>query len=449
MADEIRTRIAPSPTGYLHFGTARSALFNYLFAKQSGGMFILRVEDTDTSRNRPEYDADILDSLNWLGLAADRTFRQSEALPAHQAALRAMIEADRAYVSKEPAKDDPSRTVEVIRLRNPGTKITFTDLIRGDITFDTGELGDFVIARSMNEPLYHLAVVVDDHDAGITHVIRGEDHISNTPRQILIQEALGYARPQYAHIPLILAPDRSKMSKRKHETSLLQFRARGYLPEAMVNYLALLGWHPDDDQELFTLPELVCAFDLSRIQKGGAVFDPDKLRWFNKQYLGQKSDAEFAYEAAAVLKEALAARGVAWQQDTGERLAPLLRERVSVWEDLRAEAEAGEYDYFFAPPALDASILPGKHASAQEAAAHLSHADQLLSSLSHDDYAAEVIKEAIWPYAEEQGRGAVLWPLRYALSGRERSPDPFTIIAAIGVSDARARIKAAISLLVQ
>lgn len=443
----VRTRIAPSPTGYLHFGTVRTALFNYLFARQQGGTFIMRVEDTDKERNREEYAADIHTQMHWLGLEPDETYLQSERLPQHQAAIVKMLEADTAYISKEPAKDDSGREVEVVRLRNPGKIITFTDLIRGEITFDTTELGDFVVARSVSDPLYHLAVVVDDHDMEITHVIRGEDHISNTPRQILIQEALGYPRPQYAHIPLILAADRSKMSKRKHETSIVQYRNRGFLAPALINYLALLGWNPGTDQEIFTLEELVPAFSLEQIQKGGAVFDIEKLRWYNRHYLLAMPEDEFSYEAREVLKDALAARDIPWHEEIAENLASLMKERTSVWEDLRTAVAAGEYDFFFTEPDVDPQQLPGKNTDAAGAKKHLAYVDELLASLTHDDYSAEVIKEALMPYAEEVGRGAVLWPLRYALSGRTQSPDPFTITAILGIAESRLRISRALATL--
>ena len=276
--EKVVTRIAPSPTGYLHFGLARTALFSYLFARKHGGTYILRIEDTDTARNKPEYEQDISEQLAWLGLTADATYRQSEAMPRHKQCLAKLIEEDKAYVSKETAKDGSGKEVEVVRLRNPGETVTFTDLIRGEIQFDTTELKDFVIARSITDTLFHLAVVIDDADEGVTHVIRGEDHISNTPRQILIQRALGFPEPHYAHLPLILMPDKSKMSKRKHETAVRTFREMGILPNALINYVALLGWNPGTDQELFTLEELVNIFDTSQVQKSGAVFDMEKDR---------------------------------------------------------------------------------------------------------------------------------------------------------------------------
>lgn len=439
------TRIAPSPTGYLHFGLARTALFNYLYARNMGGEFVCRIEDTDTARNKPEYEEDIVEQFAWLGLQPDRTYRQSEHLARHQECLRKLIQQDKAYVSKEPAKDDPSRTVEVIRLRNAGEVITFTDLVRGDISFDTTELKDFVIARSIDEPLYHFAVVVDDHDEGITHVVRGDDHISNTPRQILIQHALGFQLPAYAHLPLILMPDKSKMSKRRHETSLKHYRQRGILPHAILNYLALLGWTPPSGQEILSLEEMAAQFELADLHKNGAVFDIEKLRWFNRAYLHQMRADDFKEEAVRQLHDAISARGLAFDENVGHRLLPLIRERISAWGDIEAFAAAGEFDFFFADPALSPDTIPQKGNTDTEAAGHLERVQALMKQMDDSDFgAAEGIKAVIWPYAEKEGRGNVLWPLRYALSGRQKSPDPFMIAHAIGKDAALRRIARAI-----
>ncbi|MFQ5662055.1 MAG: glutamate--tRNA ligase, partial [Candidatus Paceibacteria bacterium] len=242
---KVITRIAPSPTGELHIGTARSALFNYLYAKQNGGEFIVRIEDTDKERSKKEFEKDILEGFEWLGLGSDEVFKQSERTSIYKKYIKQLLDDGVAYISKEKSKQEEGKEIEVVRLKNPGKKVEFIDLIRGEIEFDTTELGDFVIARNQDEPLYHLAVVVDDHEMGITHIIRGEDHISNTPRQILIQEALGFERSKYAHIPLILAPDRSKLSKRgDNATSISEYKEKGYISSALVNYMALLGWNP-------------------------------------------------------------------------------------------------------------------------------------------------------------------------------------------------------------
>ena len=290
----IITRFAPSPTGYLHMGGARTALFNHLFTKQNGGKTILRIEDTDKQRSTKEYETSIIESLKWLGLQYDETVKQSDREVVYKGYLKRLIDEGKAYISKETPVEPGDRT-EVIRFKNPNKKVTFYDLIRGEVEFDTTELKDFVIAKSMEEPLYNLAVVVDDFEMGITHVIRGEDHISNTPRQILIQEAIGAPRPVYAHLPIILATDKSKLSKRKHGESVSVdfYRRKGYLPEAVINFLVLLGWNPGNNQEIFSIDELIKTFDMSKVQKSGAVFNVEKLNWLNKQYIAKLSDADF------------------------------------------------------------------------------------------------------------------------------------------------------------
>ena len=439
----VVTRIAPSPTGAMHIGTVRTALFNYLFAKHHGGMYFVRIEDTDKERNRPEWVDAIWEDFSWCGLEPDMRYVQSDHRERHRELLHELVDKNAAYVSKEPAKDDASRTVEVVRLRNPGTSVTFSDLIRGDVTFDTADLGDFVIARSLDDPLYHFAVVVDDGDAGVTHVLRAEEHISNTPRQILIQEALELPRPAYGHIPLILAPDRSKLSKRKHGASIENFRSKGYLPDAIINYLALLGWNPGTEQEIFSRDELIATFDLTQVHKAGAVFDETKLRWFNREYLLKLPDDTFANTAIAVLKESRPE----WNERAMRAIAPILKERVTTWEDLRTMIQNGELEYFFSSAELKKDLLPGKGSDSEIASKHLTHVKDFLARVPETDFIKDSIHAALWDYATKEGRGAVLWPLRYALSGKERSSDPFTIASIIGKKEALQRISHAIEIL--
>ncbi|KKS48900.1 MAG: Glutamate-tRNA ligase [Candidatus Azambacteria bacterium GW2011_GWF2_42_22] len=284
MNQKIITRFPPSPTGNFHVGSARTALFNFLFARKNNGKFILRIEDTDKTRSKKEFEDNIFESLEWLGLKYDEFYRQSDRGKIHRTYIEKMLDDGSIYEAED----------KIIRFKNPNKKVKFNDLVRGEIEFDTTELKDFIIAKSVDEPLYHLAVVIDDFESNITHVIRGEDHISNTPRQILIQETISAPRPIYAHLPLILAPDRSKLSKRKHgeSVSLDYYRNKGYSPEAMINYLALLGWNPGTEQEIFTLPELINVFDFSRVHKGGAIFDEKKLAWMNRKHfnLGKTRD---------------------------------------------------------------------------------------------------------------------------------------------------------------
>ena len=434
----VVTRVAPSPTGRMHIGTARTALFNFLYARHHSGKFIVRIEDTNPARDRPEYEQDILDNLAWLGIKADEIHRQSEQNAKHVDAIRTLLDSGRAYVSREPAKNDPSAEVEVIRFKNPNTTIRFTDLLHGDISVDTKDLGDFVIARSHTSPVHHLAVVVDDAEMGVTLAMRGEDLLSNTPRQILIQEALGYQRPEYAHLPLILAPDRTKLSKRRHAVSVGDYRERGYLSEALVNFLAFLGWNPGTPQELFSMQELIDTFDIPGIQKSPAIFNEEKLRWFNREYLHKISDGEFLDE--------IVRRAPEWKKDTAAKLVPLMRERMSVWGDF--DTVKADFEYFFSEPVLDPAKIPGKGSDAEIAKKHLVEVGKLLRALpSSEEMTSEQVKDAVWGYAEKEGRGAVLWPLRYALTGRERSPDPFVVAAVVGKEACEKRLATAIQAL--
>ena len=286
----VRVRMPPSPTGLLHVGTARAALFNELYAHQNKGHFIIRIEDTDQERSRPEYEKEILEGLAWLGLTWDEgpdvgggfgPYRQSERGDIYGRAILKLLESGRAYQIEDS---------EAIKLKVDPQEVVFEDLIRGRVVIHSDTWGgDFVIARGPSDPVYHLAVVIDDAAQRISHIIRGEDHLTNTARHILLQQALGLATPLYAHLPLLLDEKRRKLSKRRGETSLLSFRDQGYLPEAMLNYLALLGWNPGDNREFFTHAELIELFDLTKVQKGGAIFSVDKLNSFNQHYLRQKS----------------------------------------------------------------------------------------------------------------------------------------------------------------
>lgn len=437
---QVVTRMAPSPTGRLHIGTARTALYNFVYARSKNGKFILRSEDTDKNRSTKEFEDDILDGLAWLGVKWDDYYKQSERTKIYRSYLESLLKANSAYVSKEDSKQNPGTHIEIIRLRNQNKVVTFTDEIRGDISFDTTELGDFVIARSLDDVLYHFAVVVDDHEMGVTHVIRGEDHISNTPRQILIQEAIKADRPQYVHLPLILAPDKSKLSKRHGAVSLSEYRDLGYLKEAVVNYLALLGWNPGTDKEFFTLHELIEEFDLGGIQKGGAIFNIEKLNWFNKEYFKNMPKSE-CFE---IIKSRLPDRVKELPQYSEERLERLMGtiiEHTSVAREITDDAERGEYDFAFGSPKTDPEMLKWKHdTSSRDTLPRLRKIAEILATIDEGESADE-IKNKIWDYAEEVGKGEVLWPLRVALSGKERSPDPFTIIHIIGSGEAYKRLR--------
>ena len=289
---KVVTRFAPSPTGFPHLGNFRTAIFAYLFAKKHKGSFVFRIEDTDKERSKKEYEENIIEGLNWLGLSYDKFYRQSENVNRHKFYLEKMIKEGNAYVSKEEAKDGSGVIKELIRFKNPNINVTFKDEIKGEVTMNTEDLGDFIIAKNLNEPLFHLAVVVDDFEEGITHVIRGEDHVSNTSRQILIQRAIGAETPIYAHLPLVLGPDKLKLSKRRGALAVTEYKKLGFLPEAVLNGATFIGWNPGTEKEIFSRDELIVSFDLTRVQKSPAVFNQEKLEWFNKEHMKMLSQEE-------------------------------------------------------------------------------------------------------------------------------------------------------------
>lgn len=435
----------------MHIGTVRTALFNYLWAKKNGGEFIVRIEDTDVSRNRSEWTRMIFEDFGWCGLAPDKKFIQSEHTSRHRELLEQLVGEGKAYVSKEPAKEDVSREVEVVRLKNPGRSVTFHDEIHGDITFDTTELGDFVIARSLNAPLYHFAVVADDADEEVTHVIRGEDILSSTPRQILIQEALGFNRPVYVHLPLILGTDGKKLSKRRHVVALEEYRRAGFIPGGIINYLALLGWNPGTNEEYFSLDDLVGRFSLDGLQKSGAIFDDIKLLSVNQYWMRKLTDDAYL---AHVWDIGCPTSDVG--RPTSHMLAkivPLLKERAMTFGEAR-EMLGGELGFFFAAPAPGRAGLLTKAQEGRKDQAQngLKAAQEALEhALTLDS--PEQVKDLLMPIAEDAGaggkggRGAVLWALRYALTGLDRSPDPFTVIAILGREESAARIGRALDII--
>ncbi len=437
----IRTRMAPSPTGFLHIGSGRTAFFNYIFAKQNRGQIILRIEDTDKERSTKEFEDDILNGFEWLNIKFDETYRQSERSENHRKYLEKLIKEGKAFVSKEENIKEGGRK-EVIRFKNPNTKISFSDVIRGEIEFDTSDLGDFVIAKSLDEPLYNFAVVVDDFEMNITHIIRGEDHISNTPRQILLQESIGAPRPIYAHLPLILASDKSKMSKRHGAVSINEYRKQGYLNIAILNYLALLGWNPGTEQEIFSLDELVEKFDLTKVQKGGAIFNIEKLNWINKEHIKLMDEKDFRQKILEFLPEKIK-KLVIDNNEMFEKILTIIKERIEKFGDVTEMAEVGELDYYFLQPEYEIEkILWKDENNLENTKKHLEKIIELLKNVN--EWISENIKNAIWDYATEQGRGSVLWPMRYTLSGKAKSPDPFILAEILGKENTIQRLTYAI-----
>src|SRR3989338_7791204 len=326
----VISRFAPSPTGLLHSGNYRTAVFSYLFAKHEGGKFIVRIEDTDQARSKPEYETPIFEVLKWLNIQADEQYRQSEHRPRHRELLERLVTNKTAYITKETPKT-PDERGEVIRFKNPGGTVTFTDVIRGEITTDVTDLGDFIIARSLDEPVFHFAVVLDDADENVTHVIRGGDHISNTARQMLIQRALGLPTPLYAHLPLILDSNHKKLSKRTDAKALTESRDMGVLPEAMLNYISFLGWNPGDNREYLSHDELIKEFDISRVQKGSAIFDEVKLFSVNQHWMRELSDNDYITH----LKTRSDLNASSSRSDIVLKIIPLLKERAKTFNEAR------------------------------------------------------------------------------------------------------------------
>lgn len=489
---KIRARFAPSPTGPLHMGSVRTALFNYLLAKQQGGSFILRVEDTDKERSKPEWEKDLLDNLAWLNLNHDEgpiaggpygPYRQSERTEIYKKYLLWLLGQGKAYYCFCPVQDlEAQRQLQlangqapkylgtcrnlskeqiekniadgkpsVIRFTVENKKISFHDLIRGKIEFDTALFGDMVIAKDIETPLYNFSVVIDDYEMQITHVIRGEDHIPNTPKQILLQEALGFAPPHFAHLPLILGPDKTKLSKRHGDNSVTKYRKEGYLPEAIVNFLALLGWNPGGERELYTLEELTQAFSMDRVQKGGAIFNITRLEFINGHYIRQKPLPEitdlclpYLVESNLIEQKNGAIYEKATQEiidrKTIEKIVGLYKERLKVLCDISQYT-----DFFFAENAeYDKELLKWKDASDEKLRDVLGRAGETLSKIPEGEWEKAKLSAALMKEADkEANRGYFLWPLRAALTGKKASAGPFEIAEILGKSKTLRRIEAA------
>ncbi len=433
---KVITRFAPSPTGLPHLGTTIYALLNYLYARQQNGKVIMRFEDTDPVRSKKEYEGLIADALGWVGIKADEVYRQTDRLDIYKKYIAKMIDDGTAYISKEKNEEGIER--DLVRFKNPNKVITFHDMSRGDISVDTTDLKDFIIARDVNSPLYHLTVVVDDYEMGITHVIRGEDGLANTPRQILIQEAIGAPRPVYAHYPFVIMPNRKKMGKRNGAISLQDYMKAGYLPEAVLNFALLLVWHPKDDRELFLLEDLIKEFDIERIGKSGAILDDKKLDWLNREYMKKLPQEEIKKNILEWLPENL----------RNEKLIPIVFDRISKWGDINMMVENHELDFFVQAPDIQKEKLNFKNTLPEKTHEYLTVVTNSLNDFDEKDFNQENIKNSLMKIAEGvESRGAVLHPIRYALSGLDKSPDPFIISEILGKNETLSRLQKAIALL--
>lgn len=438
---KIIVRFPPSPTGRPHIGNIRTFLFNYLFAKNQGGEIVMRFEDTDRERSEKKYEDNILNTLEKLGLTFDKgPFWQSKRTDNYIKAIEILIEKGFVYEGEE--SEDGSGE-KVIRFKNPNKKITYRDLVMGEITIDTTDFGDFVVARSKTNPLYHLTVVVDDIDMGITHVIRGADHMTSTPRHILLIKALGGKLPSFGTLPLIIGEDKKKLGKRHGATSYEEFEKMGYIPEAIINYLALLGWNPGkgSEQEFFTMEDLIKDFSLERVNNSPAMFSYEKLNDLNRQHILKMDKKEYEKKVFDFLSEKMKEK---FNSEIGKKVIELvICERVEKFGDITEMEKNGELDCYFSQPEYSLEKLFWKDEKDEEKTIErLSQVIILLEDLN--DFTAENIKEKIWDYATEQGRGSVLWPMRYALSGKDKSPDPFILSEILGKDETIKRLNYAI-----
>jgi len=432
----ITTRIPPSPTGELHIGTARTALFNYLYAKQKGGRFILRLEDTDQERSKKQFEKDILLGLEWLGIKHDNqeVVRQSQQKEKYLKIAKELLSAGLAY-----EEEGRSGAQKAIILKNPHKDITFTDIIRGEVIFEAGEQKDIVLIKSDGLPSYNFSVVIDDNEAGVTHVIRGEDHIPNTPKQIAIQEALKIKRPRYAHLPLILGSDRSKLSKRHGATSVNEYRQEGYLSEAVVNFMVLLGWNPGDEREIFSTDELVKEFSLERVHKGGAIFNKDKMNWICQQYIQKMTTNDLKKRVLEWVGEF---RPKLDQKLISDEFIRLVRPRISKLADIEEDL------VWFKEPKYEDNLLIWKKSDKETTRENLISVLGVVEAQDEKSFTTSSLESVLMPLADKRGRGEVLWPLRVALSGKDKSPGPFELLALLGKKEGTSRIEKAIDKLI-
>lgn len=482
----FRVRFPPSPTGYLHIGGLRTALYNFLFARHHNGVFILRVEDTDRSRYVPGAVESLLTTLKKMGLSPDEgpelenglivqkgdfgPYIQSERLALYQEHAQVLLEKGSAYycfcseerlsslrsqqeLAKLPTKYDrrclqlsPDEIKQkhsasepfVIRLRVPDGETSFADMIRGRITIQNSEVDDQVLQKSDGFPTYHLANIVDDHLMNITHVIRGDEWLSSVPKHVILYRAFGWEAPQFAHLPLILNPDRSKLSKRQGDVAVEDYLVKGYLPEALNNFVALLGCNPKADQEIYSMQELIDLFDLTKVNKSPAIFMRDKLDWMNGQYIRRKSASELARLVEPFLKQA----EVEVPGAMLEKICEVERERLVLLSDIVEKAQS-----YLALPEYPASMLVWKKSTNEDALAQLQALLPLISGFSEETWGSVALCErALLEYIGSNGlqNGNVLWPLRVALSGASASPSPFELLWVLGREEAVKRVRYAI-----
>lgn len=492
MTDESRkivTRFAPSPTGFLHIGGVRTALFAYLFARQNNGTFILRIEDTDKEREVPGSIKHIQDSLSWVGIDWDYgpdkvapfgSVIQSERLPTYLEWANKLIEKGLAYPDpytkdeldefrkkaeqeKRPFlfRDHRPETFEVwdgkkpLRFKVPEIKrYKWNDVVRGELEAGEEALDDFILIKSDGYPTYNFAHIIDDYNMGVTHIMRADEFIASTPKFLSLYDALGFERPVFVSLPPILRDDRTKkLGKRDGAKDILDYKNEGYLPEAMMNFLALIGWNPGTEQEIFTKDELINFFDIDKIQKAGGAFNEEKLDWMNKEHIKKLPIETVLGEISNRIKNNPTVTRNEKLDDKVflNKVSGVIMDHIQKWSDVDNMIALGEMVYFFEEPDYPTTMLYWKGNNDTDITKkHLNWVLQTLNDCSEDVFdSIEGIKSIIFDYATENGRGDVLWPLRVSLSGKEKSPDPFTLLYVIGKHDSIRRITSAVGKLSQ
>lgn len=479
MKNKIITRFAPSPTGFMHVGGVRTALFAWLFARKNNGTFILRIEDTDKEREVAGSVEHIIESLKWLGLDWDegpdiggpnKPYFQSQRLDTYKKYAQELYDKGLAYADpytenqlaefrkkseeqkrpflyrdyrpENPPKWDGSQALR-FKTTNPQRSV-WTDLVRGELSAGPEALDDFILIKGDGYPTYNFAHIIDDLYMNVTHIFRADEFISSTPKFLALYEALGIKRPEFVTLPPIMGEDgKKKLGKRDGAKDALDYRAEGYLPEAVLNFLAFIGWNPGDDREIMTVKEILEAFDINKIQSGGGKFNEEKLTWLNKEYLKKVPTDELQKKFSEILSKKYTV-----SDSLLSKITPIVLERISTYGELEKFIEAGEFDYFFvAPTPTKEMLIWKKDTDFAIPKNNLQKVSAVLEKLSESDFTEEKLKNILMPLAEELGKGSVLWPLRVALSGRDKSPDPFTLLSILGQTESQNRIQNAIMAL--
>ncbi len=487
MSQKVVTRFAPSPTGFMHIGGVRTALYAWLFARKHNGTFILRIEDTDKKREVEGSIDHIIASLKWLGISWDEgpdiggshaPYLQSQRLDSYKKYAQILIDKGFAYADPyteaelEKFRADAEASKQPFLYRNyrpenppvwDGSQplrfkvkdiktYEWNDLVRGTLSAGPEALDDIILIKSDGYPTYNFAHIIDDLEMGVTHIMRADEFISSTPKFLCIYEALGIQRPEIATLPPIMGPEgKKKLSKRDGAKDILDYKNEGYLPEAIMNFLIFIGWNPGGERELYTAEELMQEFDISKIHSSGGKFNEDKLNWFNREYIKKLDQSGFWTNGEKWVPQ--------WVYDIDtkyEMLAKiefLIRDRIEKFSDIKTLFESGEFDYFFKEPVIDDiqnmiwKSLRDTADGKEKTKTYLTQAKNLLETISESDWSETKVKELIWPLTETYGRGELLWPIRYSLSGRDKSPDPFVLAGILGKDTTVKRLTTAISLL--